>query len=80
MLAYAKSAIIELAISTIILRQTPGNIRQEASSREMQLTLTEAARSVGDDASVQSVVFTGGLGKLFSAGGDFNEVQLLKAG
>jgi enoyl-CoA hydratase/carnithine racemase len=36
-------------------------------SCEMQLALTEAARSVGDDASVQSVVFAGGVDKLFCA-------------
>lgn len=46
-------------------------------SREMQLAVTEASRAASIDKSVKSVVFTGGPNRLFSAGGDFNEVKLL---
>lgn len=48
-------------------------------NREMQLAVTEAARAAGSDESVKSVVFTGGPGRFFSAGGDFNEVKLLQS-
>lgn len=49
-------------------------------SHEMQISLTKAAKEAGDDDSVGAVVFTGGQGRYFSAGGDFNEVQLLRGG
>lgn len=48
-------------------------------SHEMQLAVTEAARDVSCDDSVGAVVFTGGAGRLFSAGGDFNEVKLIQS-
>lgn len=48
-------------------------------NREMQLAVTNAAREASNDESVKAVVFTGGPNRFFSAGGDFNEVKLLKS-
>lgn len=47
-------------------------------SKEMQLAVTDAALKVSSDDSVRAVVFTGGEGRFFSAGGDFNEANLLQ--
>lgn len=44
-------------------------------SRDMQIAVTQAAREAGSDEAVRAVVFTGGENRMFSAGGDFNEVS-----
>lgn len=48
-------------------------------SRNLQVAVTQAALDASADDTVKAVIFTGGTGRSFSAGGDFNEVRQLSS-
>lgn len=49
-------------------------------SRDLGYAVADALNEAENDLSVRAVIITGGIGRSFSVGGDFNEVSKLKGG
>lgn len=73
----------------IVLEQNLGAIRilqlnhrknTNPFSEEMETAIKAALARAEDDSSVRAIVVTGGVGRSFSAGGDFGEVKKLTGG
>lgn len=74
------SLVIEQDIRNLRVVTLNHKNRHNPFSEELEDRLKEVLNRANEDNSVKAVIVTGGKGRSFSAGGDFNEVSLLRGG
>jgi carboxymethylproline synthase len=74
------SLVVETDVREIRVLTLNHASRMNPFSADLETAIKGALMRANDDSAVRAVVVTGGDGRSFSAGGDFNEVRLMKGG